>query len=102
MGRRAQAKPRDVDLYVRNDGTPKGVKREPSTPEQMRAYAELMRTVYGVTKGCRVLIGGPLYHASPNACLRQAIVQAELMLLQTRLMPNAHSPPSNVITSPTR
>ena len=65
-------------------GRPKGVKREPSTPEQMRAYAELMRTVYGVTKGCRVLIGGPLYHASPNACLRQAIVQAELMLLQTK------------------
>jgi long-chain acyl-CoA synthetase len=65
-------------------GRPKGVKRRPSSPEQASAYAELMRTVYGVTKGCRVLIGGPLYHASPNACLRQAIAQAELMLLQTR------------------
>jgi long-chain acyl-CoA synthetase len=50
----------------------------------MSAYAELMRTVYGVTKGCRVLIGGPLYHASPNACLRQAIAQAELILVQTK------------------
>jgi long-chain acyl-CoA synthetase len=65
-------------------GRPKGVKRQPSSPEQMSAYAELMQTVYGVTKGCRVLIGGPLYHASPNACLRQAIAQAELMLLQTK------------------
>src|SRR4051812_10623849 len=65
-------------------GRPKGVKRQPSSPEQMGAYAGLMRTVYGVTKGCRVLIGGPLYHASPNACLRQAVAQAELMLLQTK------------------
>jgi long-chain acyl-CoA synthetase len=65
-------------------GRPKGVKRQPSSPEQMSAYAELMRTVYGVTKGCRVLIGGPLYHASPNACLRQAIAQAELILVQTK------------------
>src|SRR5258707_12208147 len=65
-------------------GRPKGVKRQPSTPEQTSAYAELMRAVYGVTKGCRVLIGGPLYHASPNAALRQAIAQAEIILLQTR------------------
>jgi long-chain acyl-CoA synthetase len=65
-------------------GRPKGVKRQPSTPEQMSAYAELMRAVYGVTKGCRILIGGPLYHASPNAALRQAIAQAEIILLQTR------------------
>jgi long-chain acyl-CoA synthetase len=65
-------------------GRPKGVKRQPATPEQAGAYAELMRTVYGVTKGCRVLIGGPLYHASPNACLRQAIAQAEIMLLQSK------------------
>ncbi len=68
-------------------GRPKGVKREPSTPEQAAAYAQLMRTVYGVTPGCRVLIGGPLYHASPNACLRQAMTQAEVMLLQTKFDP---------------
>jgi len=68
-------------------GRPKGVKRQPSTPEQAAAYAELIRTVYGVRKGCRVLIGGPLYHASPNACLRQAMTQADLALLQTRFDP---------------
>ena len=45
-----KAKPCDVDLHVRHNGTPKGVKRQPSTPDQMSAYTELMRTVYGVTK----------------------------------------------------
>lgn len=68
-------------------GHPKGVKREPATPEQAQAYAELMRNVYGVTPGARVLIGGPLYHASPNACLRQAIAQADVLALQSKFDP---------------
>jgi long-chain acyl-CoA synthetase len=65
-------------------GHPKGVKREPATPEQAQAYAALMRNVYGVTPGARVLIGGPLYHASPNACLRQAILHAEVVAMQSK------------------
>ncbi|UZE47867.1 acyl-CoA synthetase [Rhodopseudomonas sp. P2A-2r] len=68
-------------------GHPKGVKREPATAEQAQAYAELIRNVYGVVPGTRVLIGGPLYHASPNAYLRQAVSQADVVLLQSKFDP---------------
>jgi long-chain acyl-CoA synthetase len=68
-------------------GNPKGVKREPATPEQAKAYIELMRSVYGIIPGARVLIGGPLYHASPNACLRQAITQADVIAFQSKFDP---------------
>jgi long-chain acyl-CoA synthetase len=65
-------------------GNPKGVKREPASPEQAAAYAELMMGVYGITPQSRVLIGGPLYHASPNASLRQALAQSELIAVQAK------------------
>ena len=68
-------------------GHPKGVRREPTTPEQAKNYVELMRAVYGISHGVRVLIGGPLYHASPNAALRQAITHAELIAFQSKFDP---------------
>src|ERR1700756_1550601 len=84
------APPRSRATLIYTSGTtghPKGGKREPATPEQTKAYGELMRSVYGITPGARVLIGGPLYHASPNACLRQAINQAELIAFQSKFEP---------------
>ena len=84
------AAPRSRATLIYTSGTtghPKGVKREPSTPEQAKAYGELMRSVYGISPGVRVLIGGPLYHASPNACLRQAIPQADVIVFQSKFDP---------------
>jgi long-chain acyl-CoA synthetase len=68
-------------------GQPKGVKREPATPEQTQAYAGLMRSVFGISSGMKVLVGGPLYHASPNACLRQALTPAEIVAFQSKFDP---------------
>ncbi len=65
-------------------GRAKGVKREAATPEQAAAYVELLRSVYGLQPGVRALIGGPLYHASPNAFARQAIQNCELLVMQTK------------------
>lgn len=84
------APPRSRATLIYTSGTtghPKGVKREPATPEQTKAYAELMRAVYGMAPGVRVLIGGPLYHASPNACLRQALAQADIVTFQSKFEP---------------
>jgi long-chain acyl-CoA synthetase len=72
-------------------GHPKGVKREPATPEQAAAYVALIARVYGVTPGAnppaRALVAGPLYHASPNAYGRQALPHAELLVLQSKFDP---------------
>ncbi|MFM9927668.1 acyl-CoA synthetase [Variovorax sp. H27-G14] len=65
-------------------GHAKGVKRDAATPEQAAAYAALLGSVYGLRPGVRALIGGPLYHASPNAFARQALHMAELLVMQTR------------------
>ncbi|WP_322516797.1 acyl-CoA synthetase [Rhodopseudomonas palustris] len=84
------APPRSRATLIYTSGTtghPKGVKRQPATPEQAKAYGELMRSVYGISPGVRVLIGGPLYHASPNACLRQAIPQADVITFQSKFEP---------------
>nr|WP_249796539.1 acyl-CoA synthetase [Bradyrhizobium sp. SHOUNA76] len=86
----SSAPPRSRATLIYTSGTtghPKGVKREPATAEQVKAYGELMRAVYGIAPGVRVLIGGPLYHASPNACLRQAIAQADIIAFQSKFEP---------------
>ncbi|MBN9426568.1 MAG: AMP-binding protein [Burkholderiales bacterium] len=68
-------------------GHPKGVKREAATPEQAQAYVKLIERVYGLTPGVRALVTGPLYHASPNAYGRQALMAAELLVLQSKFDP---------------
>jgi long-chain acyl-CoA synthetase len=65
-------------------GRAKGVKRDAATPEQAAAYVELLRSVYGLRPGVRALIGGPLYHSSPNAFARQALQVCELLAMQTK------------------
>jgi long-chain acyl-CoA synthetase len=68
-------------------GHPKGVKRDPATPEQTAAYAAMLERVYGITVGARCLVPGPLYHASPNAYGRHALPRAELIVLQSKFDP---------------
>jgi long-chain acyl-CoA synthetase len=65
-------------------GRAKGVKREAATPEQAAAYIELLRSVYGLQPGVRALIGGPLYHSSPNAYARQALPVCDVLVMQTK------------------
>lgn len=68
-------------------GHPKGVKRQPATPEESKAYAELFASVYGMKPGVRALVSGPLYHASPNAYGRHALMTAEVLVLQSKFDP---------------
>lgn len=70
-------------------GRAKGVRREAATPEQARAYVELLRSVYGLQPGVRALIAGPLYHSSPNAFARQALPACEVLAMQTKFDPEA-------------
>jgi long-chain acyl-CoA synthetase len=68
-------------------GRPKGVKRLPATPEEAQAYVELFASVYGLRPGVRALVSGPLYHASPNAYGRQALMTADVLVLQSKFDP---------------
>ena len=68
-------------------GHPKGGRRLPATPEQAQANVALIEQVYGLTPGVRGLVTGPLYHASPNAYGRQALMAAELLVLQSKFDP---------------
>ncbi len=68
-------------------GHPKGVRRDPATPEQAQAYVELLQRVYGLTPGTRSLVTGPLYHASPNAYGRLALMVSDLLVLQSKFDP---------------
>lgn len=81
------ASPRVRATMIYTSGTtghPKGVQREPATPEQSAAYAQMLARVYGLTPGVRCLISGPLYHASPNAYGRQALATAELIVMHSK------------------
>lgn len=80
--------PRATMIYTSGTtGHPKAVRREAATPEQAAAYAQLMKQVYGTRPGMRALIGGPLYHASPNAYGRQALPLAEVLVMQSKFDP---------------
>lgn len=68
-------------------GRPKGVVREPASPEQTRRLEQLMAEVYGFRPGIRALIAGPMYHASPNVYARQALMLAEVLVLQSKFDP---------------
>ncbi|MEY9437340.1 AMP-binding protein [Bradyrhizobium elkanii] len=68
-------------------GHPKGVRRAPMTPEQIKKNATLLREIYGIEAGMRAFVCGPLYHASPGAFARQAFQHADLTVLQQSFDP---------------
>ncbi|MEW6211250.1 MAG: acyl-CoA synthetase [Acidobacteriota bacterium] len=49
-------------------GNPKGVRRDPVTPESAARAAEMVATIFGLTADgdFRTAITGPMYHAAPN------------------------------------
>lgn len=48
-------------------GMPKGVRREPATPEQYAEQIEVVSSILGVVPGAHTIIPAPMYHAAPNA-----------------------------------
>ena len=63
-------------------GRPKGVRRNPPTPEEAARMAWVRETVYGLRAGIRALVPGPLYHSAPNAfALRAGRLGGVLVLM---------------------
>jgi len=48
-------------------GRPKGIRRQPATPEQAARTMERSRLCYGYEPGMRALLNAPIYHSAPNA-----------------------------------
>lgn len=80
--------PRGTMIYTSGTtGHPKGVRRAPMTPEQVKKNMALLREIYGIEDGMRAFVCGPLYHASPGAFARQAFQHADLTVLQQNFEP---------------
>jgi long-chain acyl-CoA synthetase len=80
--------PRGTMIYTSGTtGHPKGVRRAPMTPEQVKKNTALLRDIYGIEEGMRAFVCGPLYHASPGAFARQAFQYADLTVLQHNFDP---------------
>ena len=62
------AAPRGAMFYTSGTtGRPKGIRRAPSTPEQVRQALEMRRLGYGIDGDVRALISAPMYHSAPNS-----------------------------------
>jgi long-chain acyl-CoA synthetase len=80
--------PRGTMIYTSGTtGHPKGVRRAPMKPEQVKKNTALLREIYGIEEGMRAFVCGPLYHASPGAFARQAFQYADLTVLQHNFDP---------------
>src|ERR1700742_46062 len=63
-------------------GTPKGVRRDAPTPQQVAAAERLRAHIYGLKPGVRTLLPGPLYHSAPNSFgLRSGRLGGALVLM---------------------
>jgi long-chain acyl-CoA synthetase len=66
--RDAARMPRGPMLYTSGTtGRPKGIRRNPATPEQTVRAQEKSRLCYGIVPGMRALLNAPMYHSAPNA-----------------------------------
>jgi long-chain acyl-CoA synthetase len=62
-------------------GLPKGIRRDPATPEQLALLAERSRTVLGIEPGMRALVSAPMYHSAPVTYVVQAaLADAQLWI----------------------
>ena len=65
-------------------GLPKGIRREPATPEQLALLAERSQVALGVEPGMRALVSAPLYHSAPAAYAVQAALNDAHLVLEPR------------------
>jgi long-chain acyl-CoA synthetase len=67
-------------------GRPKGVRREPATPEMQQAYARMVATIFDIRPGARMrtVITGPVYHSAPNVYALFAARDGGFVVLQPR------------------
>ena len=77
----AQA-PGSVMVYTSGTtGLPKGIRRDPPTPEQVQRLAEAARIAIGIEPGMRALVSAPTYHSTPaQYVLQAALKDAEIWI----------------------
>jgi len=80
----ATAPPESVIYTSGTTGKPKGVRRNPPTPEQRRAIELMREQVYGLRPGIRLLVPAPLYHAAPNVFAMSGIQVADALILMPK------------------
>jgi long-chain acyl-CoA synthetase len=68
-------------------GRPKGIKRDPLTPELVDRVFEVARIAYGTEPGMRTAAVTPLYHSAPASYGVLALVQGELISIHPRFDP---------------
>ncbi|MFP5263055.1 MAG: acyl-CoA synthetase [Blastocatellia bacterium] len=67
-------------------GNPKGVRRQPYSPETTALFAEMVEVAFGLSAGgdFRTVITGPMYHAAPNTYALWAAKNGGFCVLQPR------------------
>jgi long-chain acyl-CoA synthetase len=70
-------------------GHPKGVRRDPPTPEMAEALTRMAGLIFGIRagEGARSCVTGPLYHSAPNAYAGLSVREAALTVLLPRFDP---------------
>jgi long-chain acyl-CoA synthetase len=79
--------PRSSMIYTSGTtGRPKGVRREPATPDQAAWLDEMCRVVFGFggEPAPVVLMNGPMYHSAPNSYGLNAFRRGYDIVLQAR------------------
>jgi long-chain acyl-CoA synthetase len=80
--------PRESMIYTSGTtGRPKGVRRQPLTPDQAAATARNRAQIYGLAPGIRALVPGPMYHSAPNGFALRAVPLADVLVLMPRFDP---------------
>jgi long-chain acyl-CoA synthetase len=65
-------------------GVPKGVRRQPPTPDQLAAARKIFATTYGFDGPVRAIATGPLYHSAPYSYATRCIHFGGTLVLQPR------------------
>src|SRR6516165_9265595 len=63
----AVPQPQNMIYTSGTTGNPKGVRRDAPTAEQSAAAEPMRAMIYGLKRGARALLPGPLYHSAPNS-----------------------------------
>jgi long-chain acyl-CoA synthetase len=79
------AAPRGAMFYTSGTtGRPKGIRRNPATPDQVARSLGVMRHVLGFEPGMRALISAPMYHSAPNSYTIGASLDSGTLYIEPR------------------
>jgi len=67
-------------------GRPKGVRRQPATPEMQATMTAMVSRIFDIRpgEGIRTVVTGPVYHSAPNLYALYAVRDGGLVILQPR------------------